>query len=188
MAKKTKKTTKKSAKKTTRKAGARKAGAGKKVARKASAPRGGGLRAASAGELHAELQRRSRDLAALESKRDDLLGKVDGLEAEIAAINGALGVSTASRRGRRPAGRPKSGASVRVTRMSGGRRPRNENSLEVSLAKTLQGKTMGVSEVATAVQKAGYKTTSPNFRTIVNQTLIKSPLIKKIGRGQYTAK
>ncbi|QKK07492.1 MAG: hypothetical protein HND58_04495 [Planctomycetota bacterium] len=75
-----------------------------------------------------------------------------------------------------------------MTRMSGGRRPRNENSLEVSLAKTLQGKTMGVSEVATAVQKAGYKTTSPNFRTIVNQTLIKSPLIKKIGRGQYTAK
>ncbi|QKK07032.1 MAG: hypothetical protein HND58_01880 [Planctomycetota bacterium] len=75
-----------------------------------------------------------------------------------------------------------------MTRMAGGRRPRNDSSLEVALANTLKGKTMGVSEVAEAVQQAGYKTTSPNFRTIVNQTLIKSDLIKKIGRGQYTAK
>ncbi|MFG0242650.1 MAG: hypothetical protein ACF8R9_07705 [Phycisphaerales bacterium JB054] len=184
-----KKARKKTAKKTARKAGARKAGARKKVARKASAPRGGGgLRAASAGELQAELQRRSRDLATLEAKRDELLSKVDGIEAEIAAINGALGASTVSARGRRSAGRPRAGAPIRVTRMAGGRRPRNESSLEVALANTLKGKTMGVSEVAAAVQEAGYKTTSPNFRTIVNQTLIKSDLIKKIGRGQYTAK
>lgn len=191
MAKKTKKkTAKKSARKAgARKVGARKAGARKKVARKASAPRGGGgLRAASAGELQAELQRRSRDLAMLESKRDELLSKVEGIDAEIAAINGALGVSTTAPRGRRSAGRAKAGAGIRVTRMAGGRRPRNDSSLEVALANTLKGKTMGVSEVAEAVQQAGYKTTSPNFRTIVNQTLIKSDLIKKIGRGQYTAK
>lgn len=191
MAKKTKKkTAKKSARKAgARKVGARKTGSRKKVARRASAPRGGGgLRAASAGELHAELQRRSRDLATLESKRDELLSKVEGIDAEIAAINGALGVSTAGPRGRRSAGRAKAGAGIRVTRMAGGRRPRNDSSLEVALANTLKGKTMGVSEVAEAVQQAGYKTTSPNFRTIVNQTLIKSDLIKKIGRGQYTAK
>lgn len=179
---------KKAKKKTTKKKAARKSGARKQVARRASAPRTGGLRAASAGELQAELQRRSRDLATLEAKRDELLGKVEGIEAEIAAINGALGVSTASPRGRRSAGRPKAGAAIRVTRMAGGRRPRNDSSLEVALANTLKGKTMGVSEVAAAVQQAGYKTTSPNFRTIVNQTLIKSDLIKKIGRGQYTAK
>ncbi|MFG0258950.1 MAG: hypothetical protein ACF8LK_01250 [Phycisphaerales bacterium JB041] len=182
-----KKARKKTAKKAARKVGARKKAARKKVARKTSAPRGGGLRAASAGELQAELQRRSRDLATLESKRDELLSKVESIEAEIAAINGALGVSTAAPRGRRTSGR-RSAAAVRVTRMPGGRRPRNDSSLEVALANTLKGKTMGVSEVAAAVQEAGYKTTSPNFRTIVNQTLIKSDLIKKIGRGQYTAK
>lgn len=163
---------KKARKKTARKAPARKA------ASRPSARRGGSLRNASAGELHAELQRRSRDLKTLESRRAALMEKIDAIDSEIAAINGALGV--APPRARRATGRATSGG--------GRRRPRNENSLEVALASTLKGKTMGVSEVADAVQKAGYKTTSPNFRTIVNQTLIKSDLIKKTGRGQYTAK
>jgi len=186
MAKKAKKKAKKKTGKKVAKKAARRAGARTKVARKPAAPRAGSLRNASAGELQAELQRRSRDLAALESKRDALLGQVGSIDAEIAAINGALGVSSV---GRRPVGRPRGAGSVnRVTRGGGGRRPRNESSLEVALAATLKGATMGVSEVAEAVQKAGYKTTSPNFRTIVNQTLLKSSLIKKIGRGQYTAK
>lgn len=151
------------------------------IARKAAASRTGSLRKASAGELQEELQRRSRDLAALESRRDALLSQVESLDAEIAAINSALGVGAM--------GRPtNSGSATRVLQGAGGRRPRNESSLEVALAETLKGKTMGVSEVAEAVQKAGYQTTSPNFRTIVNQTLLKSSLIKKIARGQYTAK
>ena len=57
-----------------------------------------------------------------------------------------------------------------------------------ALAKVLKGRSMGVTEVSHAVQEAGYRTTSPNFRTIVNQTLIKSPLFKRLSRGQYTAK
>jgi len=52
----------------------------------------------------------------------------------------------------------------------------------------VDGKTMGVSEAADAVQRAGYKTSAANFRTIVNQTMLKSPKIKKVSRGQYTAK
>ena len=60
--------------------------------------------------------------------------------------------------------------------------------LEDALAKTLTGHTMGVSEVADAVQAAGYQTTSPNFRTIVNQTLIRSNKFKKVSHGKYTAK
>jgi hypothetical protein len=45
-----------------------------------------------------------------------------------------------------------------------------------------------VTQVAAAVQKAGYKTFAANFRTIVNQTLIKNrKIFKKISRGQYTA-
>jgi hypothetical protein len=47
---------------------------------------------------------------------------------------------------------------------------------------------MGVSEAADAVLKAGYQTNAANFRTIVNQTLIKNrSMFKKVGRGQYTA-
>ena len=37
-----------------------------------------------------------------------------------------------------------------------------------------------------AVQRNGYRTTSPNFRTIVNQTLIKhTDRFKRVSRGQY---
>jgi hypothetical protein len=47
---------------------------------------------------------------------------------------------------------------------------------------------MGVTEAATAVQKAGYTTNAANFRTIVNACLIKhKKLFKKVSRGQYTA-
>ena len=42
--------------------------------------------------------------------------------------------------------------------------------------------------LAEAVQKAGYKTGAANFRTIVNQSLIKNKaMFKKMGRGEYTA-
>jgi hypothetical protein len=57
-----------------------------------------------------------------------------------------------------------------------------------ALGKVLDGKTMSVTEVSEAVQKAGYKTTSPSFRTIVNQTLINSGKFKRVERGKYTAK
>jgi hypothetical protein len=52
----------------------------------------------------------------------------------------------------------------------------------------LKGRTMSVTEIASAVQEAGYRTTSPNFRTIVNQTLINRPeLFRRVARGKYTA-
>ena len=52
----------------------------------------------------------------------------------------------------------------------------------------LKGKTMGVTEVAQAVQQAGYRTSAANFRVIVNQSLIKHRrLFKKVARGKYTA-
>lgn len=56
-----------------------------------------------------------------------------------------------------------------------------------ALVKVLTGRTMSVTEVTQAVQDAGYQTSSANFRTIVNQTLIKSKAFKKVSRGKYTA-
>lgn len=68
------------------------------------------------------------------------------------------------------------------------RRPRNDLTLVDALIKAIKGKTLGVSEIVDAVQKEGYRTTSPNFRTIVNQTLINNPAFKRVSRGKYAVK
>ena len=49
-------------------------------------------------------------------------------------------------------------------------------------------KVIAAKMTADAVQRAGYKTSSSTFRTIVNITLIKSGRFKKVSRGQYTLK
>ncbi|MFN7019759.1 MAG: hypothetical protein ACK4WH_00345 [Phycisphaerales bacterium] len=76
--------------------------------------------------------------------------------------------------------------------MAGGtglrRRPKNDSNLVEALQKLLTGKTLSVTAAAEEVQKAGYMSTSPNFRTIVNQALINSKKFKRVGRGLYTSK
>ena len=124
----------------------------------------------SIAELHAEIRRRSSGVNRLHAKRARLAAKLDRLEAEIERMGGSIGGrSTGGRRG------------------GGGRRPRNELNLTQALAKAMGGKTMGVAEAAAAVQKAGYRTNSQNFRTQVNIALIKGPF-KRVGRGEYAAK
>ena len=126
----------------------------------------------STDELQAELARRERAAQRLASKREKLLAQVAEIDAELAdwgyeAVGGARG----------------------GTRGGGRKRPRNEMNLVDTLAKALKGKTMGVSEAADAAQKMGYRSSSANFRNIVNQTLLKhDDVFKKVGRGQYTAK
>lgn len=61
-------------------------------------------------------------------------------------------------------------------------------SLADALAKALNGKTMSVTELAEEVQRKGYRSTSPNFRLIVNAALLKGDGFKRVGRGQYTLK
>lgn len=119
----------------------------------------------SVADLNRELNRRRKGGQSLLRKRAKLMEKVHELDARLRELGMAAG-----------------GTSV------GGPRPRNESNLVEALAAVLDGKTMSVTEVSEAVQKAGYQTTSPNFRTIVNQALIASGKFKKISRGQYTAK
>lgn len=123
----------------------------------------------SLGDLQKEISRRKRTVTALERRRAGLVKKIEAIDAQIASNGGAIG-------GRR-------GAAAGTGRT----RARNETNLLESLREVLKGKTMSVTEVAEAVQKAGYQTTSPNFRTIVNQTLLKKKFFKRVGRGQYTA-
>lgn len=122
-----------------------------------------GLKKMSIKDLHAEIRRRERSAGSLMRKRERLLD-------QLAELNTAI---------------VKAGAKINSR---GGARPKNEMNLVQSLAKVLRGKTMSVTDVASAVRAAGYKTTAANFRTIVNQALIKNTKVfKKIGRGQYTA-
>lgn len=120
----------------------------------------------SVSDLHRELRRRSRAAVGLQRKRNTLMRKIEALDAQLREIGASTGGG-----------------------MGGGRkRPRNESNLTETLVKSLTGKTMGVNEVAEYVQKQGYQTTSPNFRTIVNQALIRDKRFKRVGRGQYTVK
>lgn len=130
-------------------------------------------------ELQQELARRSAALKKLQQQRSELVNQVRQIDAELAALDG---VSAAVGRATAAAGPKRAGG-----RVTGRRRPRNAMSLADALAKLLQGRAMSVSEAAEAVQRAGYRTTSPNFRTIVNQTLIRDSRFRKVARGRYTA-
>jgi hypothetical protein len=122
----------------------------------------GSLASLPISQLQAELRRRQRGVGSLVRRREKLAAKLAALDEQIRTAGGASG-------------------GVRV-------RPQNATSLVEALAKVLSGKTMGVTEVADAVRKAGYNTNAANFRTIVNQALIKHKnKFKKVDRGQYTA-
>jgi hypothetical protein len=162
------------AKASRKKAGRPRGAAGKRAVKR----RGASLANMTTDALASELARRERRLPALKRQHAELLGKLEAIEAEIAGIGGSGSAGAARGRGR-ASGRRAS---------TGGKRPRNTMNLEDFLADTLAGKTMSVTEVTAAVQAKGYKTTAANFRTIVNATLLKSKKIRKVARGQYTAK
>ena len=132
----------------------------------------------STAALQRELERREGELEELEAYHDELLAELAEVDRELKDLGAVV---SSVKRTKRASG------AKRTYGGGGGKRPHNKWNLEEALARVLRHKTMGVSEVADAVQKAGYKTTSPNFRTIVNQTLLKSKLIKKLGRSAYTA-
>ena len=122
-----------------------------------------GLGTLSITELQREIRRRQRRVPGLQRRRARLMEKVAAIDAQI----GALGGESGGRRG-------------------GGRRAAGD-SLVAHLKKALDGKTMGVAEVADYVKEHGYQTSSPNFRTIVNAALInRKHGFKRVGRGQYT--
>lgn len=117
----------------------------------------------STGDLHREIMRRRRGVASLERKRERIIQQLHAIEATIREHGGVPG-----------------GAGT-------GKRPRNSQNLADALADLLSNMTMSVTEAAEKVQLAGYRTTSPNFRTIVNQTFLKDKRFKRVSRGRYTA-
>jgi len=131
----------------------------------------------STDELQAELDRRERAAVRLAAKRDKLLAQVAEIDEELASF----GYEAVNGRG--------TGSRSRSHAGGGRKRPKNDMSLVDALQKAMGSKTMGVTEAAEAAQKVGYKSSSANFRNIVNQTLLKnSDVFKKVGRGQYAVK
>ena len=125
----------------------------------------------SINDLQREIARRERKLRTLQRRRAKIVEQLEEIDREIIAEGGTV--------------IPSGGV---VASPTGGRkRHRNDSNLIEALIELLTGTEMSVTEAATAVQEAGYKTTSPNFRTIVNQALLRDGRFKKISRGRYTA-
>jgi hypothetical protein len=113
-------------------------------------------------------------LRSQESRRRELLSErkriakqLDKIDAQISAIDGGSS----------------GGAS--------GTRPKNTKSLVAHLEEILSKNSKGlpVGEIVAAVIAAGYKSTSDNFRGIVNQTLIKEgKKFEAVSRGVYALK
>ncbi len=109
------------------------------------------------------------ELARKQKERKKLMTRLDRLDAEIRALGGD------GRGGRGGAG--------------GRGRTRNQHSLIETLEMVLKGgKPMRVGEIAEAAQRGGYRSNSANFRSIVNQTLIKDSRFNSTGRGVYQLK
>jgi len=111
------------------------------------------------------LNARHNELAKLEKRRASLARELASLDRSIARIGGAPGAK--------------------------GGRARNEQSLTETLQSVLKeaGKPLGVGEILAAVEASGYRSSSANFRGIINQTLIKErKFFTSAGRGVYQLK
>ena len=125
--------------------------------------------------IHDDLNRRQRGLPKLYAQLRKAQAKVSKIVSAIGRIENSSLKAEPGRRRLTKAG------TVR-------KRFKNDRSLIEVLASVLKGKILSVSEAVSKAKTAGYKTTSPNFRVIVNQALIKSNLFKKVSHGKYTAK
>ena len=122
----------------------------------------------SAAELHGELLRRRRRVQPLARRYQRLMDRAAKVRAEIDALGGSTNSSP----------------SAAVAR----HRPRNRASLVQTLKTALAGNTLSVEQAMKKVLAAGYRSSSPSFRAIVNRALIKNAQFKRVGRGRYTTK
>jgi len=120
----------------------------------------------SLAQLEKLMQSRRGEMAKLTRKRDKLQKQLDVIDGKIGAISGGAG-----------GGR-------------GGSRARNEVSLQEAILQVLSksGGPMNVGAIMEKVSATGYRSTSANFRGIVNQTLIKDKRFVTAARGMYQLK
>jgi hypothetical protein len=132
-------------------------------------PRTAAVSNLSVADLERIIRSRHKALRKLERQRAKWQKKVDDVDRKIAALGGATG---RRRRG---------GAGIRA---------RNETSLSDAIAHVLAKSrgSIAVGDIMEGVLSAGYRSSSGNFRGIVNQALIKDKRFKSAGRGLYQMK
>jgi hypothetical protein len=118
-------------------------------------------------QLERMLNQRRRELSRLTRKRATAERRLADIDERIRRLGGGAG-----------AGR------------GGGRRARNDQSLVEVIHAVLQkaARPLRVSAIADAANAAGYRSSSANFRGIVNQMLIKDPRFNSQTRGFYQLK
>ena len=130
-------------------------------------------------DLEKMLSDRKADLAKLQATRAAAAKKLDEIDKQIAKMGGTAAAS---------AGSTTSTPAAPATRRSG-RRAKNSMSLVAALEQVLKGQEpMKVADIVSGVEAAGYKSSSANFRGIVNQTLIKDKRFASSARGLYHMK
>jgi septal ring factor EnvC (AmiA/AmiB activator) len=118
-------------------------------------------------QLERMLSQKRRELSRLSRKRATTQKRLDDIDDRIRRLGGPAGA-------------------IR----GGGRRARNDQSLVEVIHTVLQksGRPLRVSAIADAANQAGYRSSSANFRGIVNQMLIKDPRFMSQNRGFYQLK
>lgn len=137
-------------------------------------PRTGGNVSMTISELENLLDNRRRKLDELKRDRDKLQRQLDTIDSKISSLNG--------RGGRRTGGGGNGSAAGRT---------KNAQSLVSTIETVLRGsgnKPMNVGDIVQGVQSAGYRSSSANFRALLNQTLIKDKRFSSAGRGMYHIK
>jgi hypothetical protein len=131
------------------------------------------LKTRTIAELKKELVAKGKQLLTLRTQRRQIAAKLAVLDKQIAALEGTAAKPVRKRR--KKAKRVKKTRKVRA------------NSLTSWILNVLakEPKGMRAKDIAAAVVKAGYKTKSKNFYSIVAATLAKAPSVKRAGRGVY---
>ena len=129
-------------------------------------PRGRPKKQPSIAELQNMIKERRGQRSKLMRDRKAAAAKLEQIDRKIAALDGGEYAG------------PSGGT---------GSRPRNAQPLPEVMASVMKknGKPMKIADITEAVQKAGYQSSSPNFRGIINQTLIKEDRFKQESRGLY---
>jgi hypothetical protein len=127
-------------------------------------------------QLRRELAAKEKALDALQSRRDVLAAQLEQLDRQIVSLTG----TARSRRKQTPKKRRKSGRRRRATGTP------LVQYIQAALKKTKSG--MRVKDVATAVGKAGYKSHSKDFYTIVAAALRDTSKFIRARRGVYKLK
>lgn len=128
------------------------------------------LRKLTIDEMLKEIKRRNQIISKLNRHRAQLLAKIADVEELIRASGGEI-------------------KNMAIRAGGVGKRPRNEQSLPDAMASAMsKEKPMSVAQIEAAVTKAGYRSTSSTFKTIIFQALAKDDRFKKASRGLYLLK